>query len=137
MAERPRRGARVPPARRARRRLSSFMLARFLRNTCNYYPRKPMCSKFKNGPFRIDTSSIRFQDTSNPSAMRCSTSGCHVLTKQTFHGHTSPTHIFPQGHSDRTVPHTTLSSLPLRIEAARGTAPATAPEDSLTHKNTV
>lgn len=40
------------------------------------------------------------------------TPGCHmlVLTKQTFHGHTSPTHIATQGHSGRQAPHTTLDS---------------------------
>lgn len=34
----------------------------------------------------------------------------HLLTKWTFHGHTSPTHIATQGHSGHTAPHTTLMS---------------------------
>ncbi|CAH0717331.1 unnamed protein product, partial [Brenthis ino] len=81
-----------------------------------------VCSIFSRSKRLLPTFGTRPITSSQTSPPRLVTSWLRddvgqVLTKQTFHGHTSPTHIATQGHSGRAAPHTALSP------GARGAAP--------------
>lgn len=83
--------------------LSASAIARLIIHVCSTFSRPEWLPTF-------DTRTIKSSQT-NP--LRFVTSWIwddvvRVLTKQTFLGHTSPTHI-SQGHSGRLAPHTTLS----------------------------
>ena len=60
----------------------------------------------------------------------------YVLTKQTFHGHTSPTHIAPHTRALGPSGPTHNTEATCRLATKWSYRTETAPEDSLTHKNT-
>lgn len=86
------------------------MLAWFLRYPCNYYLRKTRstCKTQLVVSAASFVSDRRFYSVGEKSHVRTP----YVLTKQTFHGHTSPTHIAPHTRAlGPSAQHTTLRLL--------------------------